>query len=372
MAGKRDYYEVLGVPKNATKDQIKDAYRTLALQYHPDRNKSPEAEEKFKEISEAYAVLSDEQKRNQYDTMGRVDFSQQYSQEDIFRGTDFDSIFRDFGFGDIFETLFGGGGGRSRYGERHGNDLGYELQITLEDSFKGTEKEIEVPRLETCGTCGGSGSAPGTSPKTCSRCGGSGQVRVVQNIGFGRFVQVGICPTCRGKGTIIDKPCSECRGTGVVRKRRRITVRVPPGVDEGYQLRLRGEGEASQNGGPKGDLYIIIRLAHHEFFDREGDDLYYDLSIGFPQVALGTEATVPTFEGDVAVTIPPGTQPGQMLRIKGKGMPKLGGNGRGNLMIRVKVSVPTKLSSKQRQLMEELANEMGQNVKSGKHGLFGL
>lgn len=369
MANKRDYYEVLGVPKNASKDQIKDAYRTLAMQYHPDRNKSPEAEEKFKEISEAYAVLSDDQKRSQYDTMGRADFGQQYSQEDIFRGADFDSIFRDFGFGDIFETMFGGGL-RGRSGERRGNDLTYELEVTLEDAFRGTEKEIEVPRIEKCDVCGGSGSAPGTSPKTCQRCGGSGQLRVVQNIGFGRFVQVGVCPTCRGKGTVVDKPCPECRGTGVVRRKRRITVRIPPGVDDGSQLRLRGEGEASQNSGNTGDLFVVIRMAHHPFFEREGEDLYYDLNIGFPQAALGTEVSVPTFEGEISVTVPPGTQPRQVLRLKGKGMPKLGGYGRGNLLIRVNVEVPRNINQRQRQLLEELAKELGQGVKPGKSGFF--
>jgi molecular chaperone DnaJ len=369
MANKRDYYDVLGVPKNATKDQIKDAYRNLAMQYHPDRNKSPEAEEKFKEISEAYAVLSDDQKRNQYDTMGKVDFGQQYSQEDIFRGTDFDSIFRDFGFGDIFETMFGGGF-RGRSGDRRGNDLAYELEVTLEEAFKGAEKEIEVPRIEKCDVCGGTGSAPGTAPKTCQRCGGSGQLRVVQNIGFGRFVQVGVCPNCKGKGTVVDKPCSECRGTGVVRRKRLIKVKIPPGVDEGSQLRLKGEGEASQNGGLTGDLFVVIRMAHHSYFEREGEDLYYDLNVGFPQAALGADVSVPTLEGQLSVTVPPGTQPRQVLRIKGKGMPKPGGFGRGNLLIRVNVEVPTKISQRQRQLLEELAKDMGQDVKPSKFGFF--
>ncbi|MBM5805465.1 MAG: molecular chaperone DnaJ [Candidatus Verstraetearchaeota archaeon] len=374
MAGKRDYYEVLGVPKTANKDEIKDAYRKLALQYHPDRNKSPGAEEKFKEISEAYAVLSDDDKRQQYDMLGRVDFGQQYTQEDIFRGADFESIFRDLGFGfdlgNIFEMFFGGGRGYGGRRVMRGNDLGYELEVTLEEAFRGVEEEIEVPRTERCNVCGGTGAAPGTSPKTCNRCGGTGQIQTVRSSGFARFVSVGPCPTCRGAGTTIESPCRECRGSGVVRRRRRITVKIPAGVDEGSQLRLRGEGEASQSGGPPGDLYVQIHVEPHRHFKRDGADLYYDLPIGFAQAALGTEVTVPTLEGDVTVTVHPGTQPGQILRLKGKGMPKLEGYGRGNLMVRVNVAVPTKLTSKQRALLEELAKESGENVKASRHGFF--
>jgi len=374
MAGKRDYYEVLGVPKTANKDEIKDAYRKLALQYHPDRNKSPGAEEKFKEISEAYAVLSDDDKRQQYDMLGRVDFGQQYTQEDIFRGADFESIFRDLGFGfdlgNIFEMFFGGGRGYGGRRVMRGNDLGYELEVTLEEAFRGVEEEIEVPRTERCNVCGGTGAAPGTSPKTCNRCGGTGQIQTVRSSGFARFVSVGPCPTCRGAGTTIESPCRECRGSGVVRRRRRITVKIPAGVDEGSQLRLRGEGEASQSGGPPGDLYVQIHVEPHRHFKRDGADLYYDLPIGFAQAALGTEVTVPTLEGDVTVTVHPGTQPGQILRLKGKGMPRLEGYGRGNLMVRVNVAVPTKLTSKQRALLEELAKESGENVKASRHGFF--
>ena len=368
MANKRYYYEVLGVPKNATKEQVKEAYRNLALQYHPDRNKAPEAEERFKEISEAYAVLSDDQKRSQYDTMGKVDFGQQYSQEDIFRtsSADFESIFRDFGFGDIFESILGG---RGRYGEQaRGNDLAFELEVTLDEAYKGLDKEISIPRMEKCDVCGGSGAAPGTSPKTCPTCGGSGKLREVQNIGFGRFVLDRVCPTCRGKGTVIEKKCPQCRGSGLFRKTRNMTINIPKGVDDGFQLRLRGEGEASQSGG-RGDLYIIIRIAQHPLFVRRGDDIYYELSIGFPQAALGAEIQVPTLEGNVSVTVPPGTQPGQLLRLKGKGMPKLGGYGSGNFMVRVNIAIPEKLTSKQKQLVEELAKELGQNVKA-KTGFF--
>lgn len=376
MASKRDYYEILGIPKSANKDTIKDSYRKLAMQYHPDRNKSPGAEEKFKEISEAYAVLSDDDKRQQYDTLGKVDFGQQYTQEDIFRGADFESIFRDlgvgFGVGDIFDMFFGGGFGGRGYERRvtRGNDLGYELEITLEEAFRGTEKEIDVPRTERCSVCNGTGAAPGTSPKTCTRCGGTGQLQQVRSSGFARFVSVGPCPTCRGAGTIIDSPCRECRGSGIVRRRRRITVKIPPGMEDGSQLRLRKEGEASQSSGPAGDLYVQIHVAPHQYFKREGADLYYDISVGFPQVALGAEVTVPTLDGEVTMTIQPGTQPGQILRLKGKGMPKINSYGRGNLMVRVNVAVPTRLSSKQKELLEELAKESGQEVKSDRRGFF--
>jgi molecular chaperone DnaJ len=373
MAGKRDYYDVLGVPRDATKDQIKDAYRKLALQYHPDRNKEAGAEERFKEISEAYAVLSDDQKRQQYETMGRTDFSQQYSQEDIFRNVDFESVFRDFGFGfnfgDIFSTLFGGG--RYGYGERQirGNDLGFELEITLEEAFRGVDKEIQVPRTERCDICGGSGAKPGSSPKTCPRCNGTGQLRIVRSAGFAQFVQVGVCPNCRGRGKITDTPCVECRGSGVVKRTRRITVRIPPGVDEGSQLRLKGEGDVSREGGEQGDLFIQVHILPHRQFKREGDDLYYDLELGYAQAALGAEASVPTMEGEVSLTIPPGSQPGQVLRLKGKGMPRLNGYGRGNQLVRLKLVVPTQLTQRQKEILQELAKETGQSVKGSK-GFF--
>ncbi|MDH5811143.1 MAG: molecular chaperone DnaJ [Candidatus Methanomethylicaceae archaeon] len=373
MASKKDYYEILGVPRNATKEQIKDAYRRLAMQYHPDRNKSPDAEEKFKEISEAYAVLSDDEKRRQYDLLGRADFGQYYTQEDIFRGADFESIFREMGFGfdigDLFNMFFGGEFGRRAYARQvvRGRDLTYDLEISLEEAFRGTEKEIEVPRTERCDVCGGSGAAPGTSLKTCNRCGGTGQIQNVRTTGFARFVTVTPCNTCGGSGTVVETPCRECRGSGIIKRRRIITVKIPAGVDDGQQLRLKGEGEASPSGGPPGDLYVNISIRPHPYFKRKGADLYYDLKIGFPQAALGTEATVPTLDGDVVVNIRPGTQPGEILRIKGKGMPKLGGYGRGNLMIRVNIDVPTSLSPRQRQLLEELAKEFDQDVKPKKN-----
>jgi molecular chaperone DnaJ len=366
MAEKRDYYEVLGVQKNASKDEIKDAYRKLAMQFHPDRNKSPEAEEKFKEISEAYAVLSDDEKRQQYDTLGHAGFDQRYTSEDIFRGADFDSIFRDlgFGFGDIFRQFFGGGfGGGFGEGINRGQDLVYDLEITLEEAAKGTEKEIEVPRTEKCDVCGGSGASPGTSPRTCPRCNGAGKIRQMRRSSFATFVQVTPCPTCRGKGTIIDSPCRNCRGTGLVKKRRKISVKIPIGIDEGYQLRLRGEGEVAPNGGEPGDLYVMVHIVPNELFMREGDDLWHVLMIGYPQAALGAEVTVPTLEGPTIVKIHPGTQPGEVIRLRGKGMPRFRSYGKGDLLVRVAISVPEKLTPQQRELLEQLAKELNQDVQ---------
>jgi molecular chaperone DnaJ len=369
MAEKRDYYEVLGVSKNASKDEIKDAYRKLAMQYHPDRNKAADAEDKFKEISEAYAVLSDDQKRQQYDTLGHAGFDQRYTSEDIFRGADFETIFRDigFGFGDLFRTFFGGGfGGGFRQRNNRGQDLGYELEITLEEAAKGTEKEIVVPRTEKCEVCDGSGASPGTSPKTCPKCNGAGQVRNTRSNGFLTYVQVTPCSECRGRGKIIESPCNKCRGTGLTKKRRKINVKIPEGIDEGYQLRLRGEGEMAPNGGEPGDLYVLVHIARHELFMREGDDLWHVLIIGYPQAALGAEVSVPTLDGSATVKIKPGTQAGETIRLKGNGMPRFRGYGKGDLLVRVGISVPEKLTAKQRALLEQLAEEFDQNVKHKK------
>ena len=372
MAEKRDYYEVLGVSKNASKDEIKDAYRKLAMQYHPDRNKAPDAEEKFKEISEAYAALSDDEKRQQYDTLGHPGFDQRYTSEDIFRGTDFDSIFRDLGFGDLFRSFFGGGfeggfGGGFRERINRGEDLVYDLEITLEEAAKGTEKEIDVPRTEKCDVCNGSGASPGTSPRTCPRCNGAGKVQHMRRSSFAMYVQVTACPTCRGKGTLIDSPCKNCRGTGLVKKRRKITVKVPIGIDEGYQLRLRGEGEMASNGGSPGDLYVLVHILPHELFMREGDNLWHVLRIGYPQAALGADISVPTLEGSITVKIHPGTQPGEVIKLKGKGMPRFRGYGRGDLLVRVGISVPEKLTQQQRALLEQLAKELNEDVPSKSH-----
>ena len=370
MAEKRDYYEVLGVQRNASKDEIIDAFRKLALQYHPDRNKAPEAEEKFKEISEAYAVLSDDEKRQQYDTLGHAGFDQRYTQEDIFRGADFNSIFRDlgFGFGDIFRYFFGGGFGGD-FSERvnRGQDLEYELEITLEEAARGTEKELEIPRTEKCEVCNGSGASPGTSPRTCPQCNGAGKIQHMRKSSFAMYVQVTPCPTCKGKGTLIDSPCRNCRGTGLVKKHRKISVKIPVGIDEGYQLRLRGEGEMASNGGVAGDLYVLVHIQPNELFMRDGDNLLHVLMIGYPQAALGAEVAVPTLEGPTTVKIHPGTQPGEVIRLKGKGMPRFRGYGKGDLLVRVGIAVPEKLTQQQRALLEELAKEFSQDVQAKGH-----
>ena len=364
MAEKRDYYEVLGVQKNASKDEIKDAYRKLAMQYHPDRNKAPDSEEKFKEISEAYAVLSDDQKRQQYDALGHPGFDQRYTSEDIFRGADFDSIFRDvgFGFGDLFRTIFGGGG----FGEQsnRGQDIAYHLEITLEEAAKGVEKEIQIPRTEKCDVCGGSGASPGTTPKTCPRCGGAGKVQNMRKSSFAMYVQVTACPTCRGRGKIIESPCSNCSGSGLVRRRRKIAVHVPMGIDDGYQLRLRGEGEMAPNDGEAGDLYVLVHIAPNQLFMRDGDDLYHVEMISYPQAALGAEVTVPTLEGPATIKIHPGTQAGEVIRLRGKGMPRLRGYGKGDLLVRIGIRVPEKLTSQQRALLEQLAKELNTDVQT--------
>jgi molecular chaperone DnaJ len=372
MSTKRDYYEVLGVAKTASKDEIKDAYRKLALQYHPDRNKAPDAEEKFKEISEAYAVLSDDDKRSQYDQLGHAGFDQRYTSEDIFRGADFDSIFRDIGFGggpfsDIFSMFFGGREFRER--ETRGRDLGYELQITLEEAASGTEREIQVDRTERCDVCGGSGAAPGIPPRTCPRCNGAGRIQTSTRNAFGTFVRVVPCPTCGGRGRIIDKPCPKCRGNGLIPRERKITVKIPPGIDEGYQLRLAGEGDMIAGAEQPGDLYVIIHIAPHQYFRRDEDDLLYSLKVGFPQAALGADVSIPTLEGNTTVKLDPGTQPGQIIRLKGKGMPRFRSYGRGDLLVRITIGVPEKLTQRQRSLLEDLAKEFDQEVKPKGHRL---
>lgn len=356
MAAK-DFYEVLGVPKGASKEQIKGAYRKLALQFHPDRNKSPEAEEKFKEITEAYAVLSDDEKRQQYDSFGKEGVYQRYSTEEIFRGVDFGDIFRNMGFGgfdDIFAQFFGGTrGGRSGRGE----DLTYHLHVNLEDIVSDSSKEIEVPRTEVCGTCEGTGARPGTSPRQCSACGGTGQIQKVQSTGFARLVRVTTCGKCEGRGYVIDSPCKECRGKGTVAKTRKIVVTIPAGVDDGHTFRLRGEGNAGENGSPPGDLYVVVNLAPHRLFKRQDSDILLDTRIGVVEAILGTEVDVPTLYGEVKLSVPQGTQPGTLFKIRGKGLPKVGGWGKGDQYVRVGVEVPKNLSHAQKELLKKFAQE---------------
>jgi molecular chaperone DnaJ len=371
---KRDYYDVLGVPKNAPKEDIKNAYRKLALKHHPDRNKSPDAEEKFKEISEAYAVLSDEEKRRQYDRFGHAGIGQRYSQEDIFRSVNFDEIFKDLGFGfgrfgSIFDLFFGGRR-TGPYEPQRGADLRSDLEITLEDVASGVEKEIYVHRTELCDDCQGSGAHPGTETKKCSRCNGTGKIEYTRSTGFARFVQVTPCNQCGGKGTVIETPCEKCRGKGVVPKERRMKVQIPAGVENGSRLRLSGEGEAGPRGRPSGDLYVIVHVKPHKIFQRSNSDLLLTIPIGFAQAALGAEIEVPTIDGKAKLTLPAKTQTHTVFRLRGKGLPRLHGFGRGNELVRVVIKTPTKLTSKQRKLLMEYATEMNENVKA-KKSIFG-
>ena len=348
---KRDYYEVLGVARDATEVQIKSAYRKLALKYHPDRNPGDnKAEEAFKEAAQAYAILADAEKRGLYDRFGHAGVSGAGAgagfDPTIF--ADFSDIFSGlgdmFGFGDIF-----GGGRRRRGGPQRGSDLRYDLEITFEESATGAETSIVVPRDETCETCKGSGAAEGTSPETCSQCHGTGQLR--QQHGFLTVARP--CPNCRGTGRTIAKPCQSCRGAGRIQRERKLTVKIPAGIATGQQLRLNGEGEHGTAGGPTGDLYVVVHVQEHEFFHREGDDLYCELPIHYPTLALGGSVKVPTLNGREDLNIPAGTQPGARFRVRGKGMPNVGGRGRGDLHVIARAAVPKKLSKEQKQLLEE-------------------
>ncbi len=354
MANK-DYYDVLGVPRGASKDQVKDAYRKLALQFHPDRNKDPDAEERFKEITEAYAVLSDDEKRHQYDTYGKEGVYQRYSQEEIFRGANFEDIFRGMGFGgfdDLFAQFFGGVGGRT---SGRGEDLSYRLRLRLEDVVADSQREIEVPRTESCPTCGGNGARPGTSPLQCSTCGGRGQVQKVQSAGFARLVRVAPCPKCRGRGYTVDTPCKDCRGSGMISRDRKIVVTVPAGIDDGHTLRLRGEGNAGENGAPSGDLYVVVNMEPHRLFKRQDSDIIFEAKVGVVEAVLGTELKVPTLYGDVTLPVPPGTQPATVFRVRGKGLPKVGGWGKGDQFVKVDVVIPKSLTHAQKDLLKKFA-----------------
>jgi len=365
---KRDYYDILGVGKDATQDAIKRAYRNLALKYHPDRvpaDQKKAAEEKFKEISEAYAVLSDDQKRAQYDRFGFEGIHARYSTEDIFRSADFGSIFEEMGLGgSILDALFGGGlgelfgsGGRAsrRRGPRRGADLQYTLDITLDDAYTGTTTTIVVPRHELCEACGGEGAQPGTSRTACSTCGGSGHVRT--SAGFMTIAQT--CPRCGGAGSRIASPCKACRGQGRTATERRLEVNVPAGVDTGTHLRLTGEGEAGDPGGGRGDLYVAIRVKPHPLFTREQEHLAIEMPISMVQATLGADVEVPTLNGRVTMKVPPGTQSGKVFRLRDKGMPLLRGSGHGDEFVRVVVETPTTLTAQQRRLLEAFAQAGG-------------
>lgn len=362
---KRDYYEVLGVSKTASKEEIKKAYRKLSKQFHPDINKEANASEKFQEVKDAYEVLSDEQKRAQYDQFGHQDPNQGFG------GSGFGGA-EGFGFDDIFSTFFGGGGARRRdpNAPRKGEDLQYSMTIDFMDAVFGKETEIEIPKEENCDTCDGSGAKPGTKKKTCPYCEGTGQLNVAQDTPFGRMVNRRACHHCEGTGQIIEEKCQTCKGAGKVRKVKKIKVTIPAGVDDGQQLRVTGQGGPGFNGGPAGDLYVVFRVKAHKDFEREGDDIYLELALTYPQAALGDEIEVPTVHGKVKLKIPAGTQSGARFRLKGKGVKNVHGYGTGDQHVVIRVKTPTKLNEKQRQLLREFAEISGDIPEEQGSSLF--
>ena len=372
---KRDYYEVLGIKKSASLDEIRKAYREMALKYHPDRvphEQKKEAEEKFKEISESYAVLSDAQKRALYDQYGHAGIDQKYAQEDIFKNADFNTVFEgmgDYGLGggmfeEIFSDLgfdiFSSGRGRQRAGrQRRGRDLEITVEITLEEAADGTEKTITVPRYETCATCSGSGARPGSKKTTCPQCKGAG--RTVVSNGFFQLAQT--CPRCGGEGSIIQSPCHECNGEGRSKVTRKIKVKVPAGVDTGSHLRVRGEGEAGPAG--NGDLYVIIEVQPHEVFQRHNNDILTEISVSLSKAILGSEIEVPTLHGKAKMKIPPGTQSHTVFRLKEKGVPDLHSNAIGDELVKINVEIPSRLNAQQRRIIEDFAAASGEQISGG-------
>jgi molecular chaperone DnaJ len=363
MVTNRDYYEILGVPRSASPEDLKSAFRKLARQYHPDVNKEPDAEERFKEINEAYAILSDTEKRAAYDRFGHAGVNGMGGMPD----------FTTVDFSDIFEEFFGfGSNRRSRNGPRRGVDLSYTVDLTFEEAVFGVEKEVEITRDETCSACKGSGAEPGTSPTRCSNCGGRGEVKAVRQTFLGSMVQVTTCPTCNGRGEVIDTPCKTCRGRGIERKTIKKVVPIPAGVDNDIQIRLAGEGQPGTNGGPNGNLFIRVHVQPHKFFRRRENDILLDLSINIAQAALGAEVDIPTVDGKTKLKIPAGTQPGKVLTLKGKGVPYLRGSGRGDQRVIINVEVPNRLTVEQRELFEKLAQTLGSEVLPQEKGFMDL
>lgn len=360
MSAKRDYYEVLGVSKTDSVDTIKSQYRKLALKFHPDRNKSPEAAEHFKEISEAYAVLADPEKRKVYDQYGHEGLGGRYSTEDIFQGArgNFDDVFSNFGFGgfdSIFESLFGRSGGFG-FARQKGQNILYETSITLEDVFSGKRLEIDVKKNIVCNNCKGSGCAPGTSSETCPNCRGQGQIRITRNMGFSTFVTVQPCTKCRGEGKFIPKPCSNCKGTGKTKGTKPLSFDIPPGIDNGDYV-ISGEGEPIR-GGINGDLIVRIRVKPHQFFKRDEADIFYDAKISIVDACLGKTIEVPTLEKNEKVKVEEGTQPNTIIKLKGKGLPHSDSRGRGDQYVRFVVEVPSKLSKHQKELLQKFGQAL--------------
>ncbi|MFO7952615.1 MAG: molecular chaperone DnaJ [Bacillota bacterium] len=372
---KRDYYEVLGLERNASSEEIKKAYRRLAKQYHPDFNKDdPDTEEKFKEIKEAYDVLGDSQKREHYDRFGHREGSGSGAGGfNGFGGAGFGTT----GFGgidEIFEQFFGGmggmGGRRRSPGPEQGTHLRYDLEITLEEAFHGGDKVVTIPRTENCPDCKGKKTKSGLDGDTCSSCGGSGQQQYSRSTPFGRFISMEVCRNCRGEGVVINDPCPTCNAQGRVVQERKIEIKIPPGVEDGSRLRVSGGGEAGMRGGPSGDLYVVFRIRPHKLFQRKGSDLWLEETISISQATLGVEKEVPTMEGSATLGIPEGTQHGETFRLKGYGMPHLRGSGRGDLRVKVKVSVPKRLTARQKELLEEFAQLSGEKVGLENRGFF--
>lgn len=362
----RDYYEILGIPRNASAEDIKSAFRKLARQYHPDVSKEANAEEKFKEINEAYGVLSDPEKRRRYDQYGRAGLGEMGGMPD-YATMDFSDIFEEilggFGFG------MGGGGSRTRRPHR-GRDLQLQVVLTFEEAIFGVEKTIEFTKNEVCSACHGSGAAPGTTPQRCQTCGGRGEVRQVRQTIFGSMMQSGPCPTCNGRGEVITTPCPTCHGQGVERKTVRKVVSIPAGVDTGTQIRLAGEGEPGVLGGPQGNLYLLISVQPHKFFKRRGNDILLNLDVNIAQAVLGAEVEVPTVDGKEKLKIPAGTQPGRVFQIRGRGVPYLRKSGRGDQHVIINIEIPAKLTKEQRDLFEKLALTMGTMVQPKEKGLM--
>ncbi|MDA1347263.1 MAG: molecular chaperone DnaJ [Chloroflexi bacterium] len=348
---KRDYYDVIGVGRDASDEEVKRAFRKLALEYHPDRNKKVGAEERFKEVNEAYQVLSDSKKRTDYDRFGHDGVGSNGA-----RG--FDGYDNFGGFGDIFDAFFGGGTRTRTSSAKRGADLQFSMSVEFEEAVFGSEKEFDVQRVEVCSGCRGSRAESGSSPTMCANCGGTGQVRRANQSIFGQFVQVIDCATCRGEGRTISDPCKTCSGTGKERRKRKLVVSVPAGIETGTHIRLTGKGEPGSNGGPPGDLYVSVRVKDHEIFTRDNDDLLYEMTLNVAQAALGASVTVPVLQGESPLEIPPGTQSGQTFRLKSKGIVQVGGSRRGDQVVKISVETPRKLNEEQKVLLEALGKSL--------------